>query len=222
MVKNLHKKIIGPAVAVDTIVFSIAEDELVTLLIQIGSGPYKDKWALPGGLVQLGENTENAAIRVLRNKTNVVQGHLEQLYTFGDVNRDIRGQIISIAYLLLVDNTKQFAIKTTDFYFTIKWAPVKDLPLMAFDHEEMIRLAYNRLKSKAVYSNIVCSLLPKKFTLSALQHIYEIIWNRKVDKRNFRKKIIVSGLLTPCKQEKKGAFRPARLYKFKQNEIIYF
>lgn len=219
---DLHKKIKGPAVAVDTIVFSIVENELVTLLIQIGSESYKNKWALPGGLVRLGENPENTALRVLKDKTNIVQGHLEQLYTFGDVNRDIRGQIISISYLLLVKSVEQFAIRTTDFYTGIEWVSVKHLPQMAFDHAKMIKLAHNRLKSKMVYSNIVYSLLPKKFTLSDLQCVYEIIWDKKIDKRNFRKKIIVSGLLTSCKQEKKGAFRPARLYKFKQNEIVYF
>lgn len=221
MVKDLHKKIKGPAVAVDTIVFSVVEGKLITLIIKIGSGPYKNKWALPGGLVQLGESPKDAAIRVLENKTNIVQGHLEQLYTFGDVNRDVRGQIISIAYLLLIENAKQFSIKTTDFYTDIKWVCIKDLPTMAFDHKDMIKLAHNRLKSKMIYSNIVYSLLPKKFTLSDLQQIYEIILDKKIDKRNFRKRMVILDLLTSCKEKKKGAFRPARFYKFKQNNIVY-
>lgn len=222
MQKNLHEKIRGPALAVDTIVFSIKKDQLVSLLIKIGNGPYKDKWALSGGLIQLNENPETAAIRVLKNKTNITRGHLEQLYTFGDLGRDIRGQIVSIAYLLLVGNTKQYTLKTSDFYTDIDWVPVKNLPAMAFDHEKMIKVAHNRLRSKLLYSNIAYSFLPKQFTLTDLQHVYEIILGKKMDKRNFRKKILALPILSVCKQKTFGPFRPARLYRFRKRKIVYF
>lgn len=222
MKNNLHEEIKGPALAVDTIVFSIKEDKLVVLLIKIGSGPYKNKWALPGGLVQINETLDSAAIRVLKNKTNIKKGHLEQLYTFGDLDRDIRGQIVSTAYLLLVENIEKFDVRKTELYTDISWSPVGKLPPMAFDHGKMIKLAQSRLRSKMLYSNIVYSLLPSAFTLSDLQKIYEIILGRKEDKRNFRKKMLDTNILIVFSGFKKGAFRPAQMYKFKCKEISYF
>lgn len=219
---DFRKSIKGPAVAVDTVVFGIDSGMLVVLLLKIGSGPYKNKWSLPGGLVRLAETPDDAATRVLKDKTNIQKGHIEQLYTFGDLDRDVRGQIISVAYLLLVGDVKKFKVRTTDFYTDISWVSIKNLPAMAFDHTKIIEVAHSRLKSKIVYSNIAYSLLPPKFTLSELQKVYEIILGESVDKRNFRKKIAAFGMVEPVDEKRMGAFRPAELYKFKKNELVYF
>jgi 8-oxo-dGTP diphosphatase len=219
---NLHEKIQGPAVAVDTVVFAIRDAKLSTLLIKIGSGPYKNKWATPGGLIQLNETPEQTALRVLKDKTNIQKGHLEQLYTFGEVKRDTRGQIISIAYLLLITNSEKYDIQTTNIYTDIKWVPVKALPPMAFDHQKIIKVAKERLATKMAYSTIASSLLPSFFTLTELQRVYEIIWEKEIDKRNFRKRMLDLNIITPVKRVKKGSFRPAQLYKFKKQELIYY
>lgn len=222
MNEKLHEIIKGPAVAVDTVVMTINNNKLEVLLVQIGSGPYENKWALPGGLVQIKETPEQAAVRSLINKTNVIPGHLEQLGTFGDLNRDVRGQIISIAYLLLIENSEQCEIKKADHYREIGWFSVDALPEMAFDHREIVNTAYLRLKNKMMYSNIAYSLLPHQFTLTQMQKVYEIVWSKQVDKRNFRKKILSSGIIVPTKEVQKGAYRPALLYEFSKDEIVYF
>jgi len=222
MNKELHELIKGPAVAVDTVVMAINKDELKTLLIKIGSGPYKDKWAVPGGLIQLNEIPEKAAIRVLKNKTNIQRGHLEQLYTFGDPDRDVRGNIISIAHLLLIPDLEKYILKTVDFYTDIGWFSVNKLPVTAFDHNKIINLAHKRLKDKMTYSTIASSLLPKYFTFTELQRVYEIVWRRRIDKRNFRKRMTDVDIIIPVNKFKKGSFRPAQLYKFKENRLVYF
>ena len=222
MDNKLHESIKGPAVAVDTVLFTIQSHKLEILLIQIGSGPYQNKWALPGGLISLNETPEQAAIRSIISKTNIIPGHLEQLYTFGDINRDVRGQIISIAYLLLIENPEKLRIKKADYYKDIHWFSVKSLPEMAFDHQKIVKTAYERLKSKMLYSNIAYSLLPQIFTLTELQIVYEVVWGKRLDKRNFRKKILATGIVTPTEKIKRGAYRPALLYKFSKEEVVYF
>jgi len=219
---DLHKKIDGPAVAVDTVVFAIDEELLKVLLIKIGKGPYGGKWAVPGGLIQIGESPEKAAIRVLDQKTNIKTGHLEQLYTFGDPKRDVRGQIISVAYILMINDIKKYETKPTDVYTDIQWFPVGRLPEMAFDHKKIVEFAYKRLVSKMSYSSIAYSLLPPEFTLTEIQRVYEIVWRKKIDKRNFRKKIMGYKIIVPSKKTKTGPFRPAKMYRFSKTGLVYF
>jgi len=218
----MHTQIQGPAVAVDTVVLGIQDGKLKTLILKIGDGEYREKWAVPGGLINLSESPEEAALRALSKKTNIKVGHLEQLYTFGKPDRDVRGQIISIAYFLLVSNIDKYRIKSTDFYQEIRWQDVNDLPEMAFDHKEIVRFAKERLQNKINYSNIAYSLLPKEFSLTDLQRLYETIWGKSVDKRNFRKRMLGLGLLEESGNFQRAAFRPAKLYRFGTNKLVFF
>jgi len=216
--KNL---IIGPAVAVDTLIFTVRDNELMVLLVQIGSGPYKGEWALPGGIVQIDETLDEAAKNVLKKKAGIKGVYMEQLYAFGELNRDIRGRMMSIAYFALV-NSDKLNLKTMDYYSDIDWVSVQKLPQMAFDHKKIITYGLERLKSKIEYSNIVYGLLPQIFTLTDMQNIYEVILDKKIDKRNFRKKILALNILKETKKVKTGEkHRPAKLYKFKERELVF-
>ena len=219
---NLHQQIDGPALAVDTVVFAIHEHALQVLLLKIAAGSYQDKWAVPGGLIQVGETPEAAAIRVLNQKAHLQIGHLEQLAVFGDLDRDVRGQIVSVAYSLLIDSIDKYRLEPTAIFNDIRWVPVTQLPPLAFDHQKMISFAHERLKDQMSYSSVASSLLPSEFTLSEMQSVYEIVWGKSIDKRNFRKKILASAMLIPVKKLKSGAFRPAQLYRFIQKDSITF
>ena len=213
--------IIGPAVAVDTLIFTIQEGKLMVLLIEIGSGPYEEKWALPGGIVQIDETLDQAAKNVLKKKAGVEGIYMEQLYAFSGLKRDIRGRMISVAYFALVDSDK-INLKTMDYYSSIDWIDVNTLPKIAFDHREIINYGLERLRTKIDYSNIVYGLLPKTFTLTEMQQVYEIILGGEIDKRNFRKKILSLDILKETKKMKQGAkHRPAKLYQFKKRELVY-
>lgn len=202
------------AVAVDTVIFSVIKEKLCVLLIQIASGPYAKKWAIPGGLVRKDESIEEAVKRVLSEKAGVDGVYLEQLATFGDPKRDIRSRSIVVAYFSLV-NSDEFAPKTSEYYSGIAWHEVKHLPPLAFDHKTIIAYGYARLKNKLSYSNIAYALLPSEFTLTDIQSLYENILGRPVDKRNFRKKIIDIRLIHETGATKRnGPSRPAKLYAF--------
>jgi len=209
-----------PKLAVDAVLFAVEKDELKVLMIEINNGPYKNKWALPGGLVAFDESLDNAAKRVLFQKTNIEDIHLEQLYTFGEIDRDIRGRSVSVAYFALVNDTAKYNLKTTSYYIKISWQPVKNLPETAFDHKEIIDMAYKRLISKMEYSNIVYSLLPEEFTLGQLQKTYEIIKGKKIDKRNFRKRVLSIGMVEEIGRKTSGlASRPAELFHFSERSL---
>ncbi len=215
------KTIVGPAVAVDVLIFAIRHNKLNILLIKIANGPYKNKWALPGGLVQIDETLDSAAKRVLREKAGVKGVYLEQLYTFGSLNRDRRGRIISVAYFALVDSDK-FNLKTMEKYYSdINWHPVNRLPRLAFDHKRIIQYGHSRLKSKLGYTNIAYGLLPPEFTWPEMQKVYEIILGQKLDKRNFRKKIKALNIIEPTGGIKRVRTRPAKLYRFKERQLQF-
>lgn len=209
--------------AVDAVLFAVQNKKLRVLLVKIDSGVYQNKWAVPGGLVGINEDLEEAVKRVALQKANVGNVYFEQLYTFGNPKRDTRGRAISVAYFALIDDMGKFAIKAPAHYSDIKWHEIGGLPEMAFDHKEIIAFAHKRLKSKIEYTNIVYSLLPKEFTLTQLQEIYEIIWERKVDKRNFRKRMLTSGLIEKSEKMLSGrASRPARLFGFRKRKLEFF
>lgn len=208
----------APLVAVDLLIFSIVKNRLKVLLVKIGSGPYKGEWALPGGLVHPKESLEEAAERVLLEKAGVDGIYLEQLYTFGAVDRDKRDRSVSVAYFALV-NTDICHPKVTEYTTAIEWHEVGRLPALAFDHREMVRLGHERLQNKLGYTNIAYGLLPKEFTLSELQIVYEVILGRPLDKRNFRKKIQLLGLVKGSgKKRHQGVSRPAQLFAFAERK----
>lgn len=208
-----------PKVAVDLVIFSIINDTLSVALIQMKKKPFENKWAFPGGLVELNESLDNAAKRELKEKANISDVYLEQLYTAGEVNRDPINRVVSVVYYALL-NSDKITLKTTEKYKAIEWFPIDKLPTLAYDHSKMAKIAHSRLKGKLTYTNIVYSLLPKFFTLSDLQNVYEIILGEKMDKRNFRKKVLSLKILSPTKKYKaKGAHRPALLYSFKKRTL---
>src|SRR6516162_8497639 len=204
------------ALTVDCVVFGFDEGELKVLLIERGLEPFKGRWALPGGFVRVDETLDEAARRELVEETGLKNVFLEQLYTFGAVERDPRERVVSIAYYALVKLSNHRAKAATDAA-NAQWFPVSKLPKLAFDHPEILRTALARLQGKVRYQPIGFELLPEKFTLSHLQHLYEAVLETKLDKRNFRKKVLSFGLLVPLQEtQMAGRHRPAQLFRFDQ------
>jgi 8-oxo-dGTP diphosphatase len=209
-----------PNLTVDCVVFGLDEEDLKILLIQRNLPPFEGKWALPGGFVQMDETLVEAARRELREETGVQNLYLEQLYTFGAVDRDPRERIVSVAYYALVNLNDHELMAATDAR-DAAWFSVDDLPSLAFDHIEIVNVAHKRLKGKVVYEPIGFELLPKKFTLTQLQQMYEKILERLIDKRNFRKKVLGMALLQELDEVQVDvSHRAARLYKFDEKKYL--
>jgi 8-oxo-dGTP diphosphatase len=204
------------AVAVDVVILTTDAGELSALLVEVKDGPFAGRWAFPGSLVGAGESLEEVAIREFRATTGLSDIYLEQLRTFGDPRRDPRGRVVATAYCALVPN--QGVVKGGGRYGDVAWFPVRRLPPLAYDHDEMARCALERLRGKLAYTNIVYGLLPAEFTLRELQDVYEAILDRALDRRNFRKKLLATGLLEPLQRQRRGAHRPATLYRFSRRE----
>jgi 8-oxo-dGTP diphosphatase len=202
------------ALTVDCVVFGLDEAELKVLLIERGLEPFKGKWALPGGFVRVEETLEEAARRELEEEAGLKQVFLEQLYTFGAVDRDPRERAVSVAYYALVKLAAHETRAATDAA-DARWFPLSKTPKLAFDHAEILATALRRLKAKVRYEPIGFELLPPRFTLSQLQHLYEAVFETQLDKRNFRKKVLSYGLLISLKEQQlTGRHRPAQLYRF--------
>jgi 8-oxo-dGTP diphosphatase len=202
------------ALTVDGVVFGFDAGELKVLLIQRALEPFKGKWALPGGFVRVEETLDDAVRRELVEETGLTDIFLEQLYTFGTVKRDPRERVVSVAYYALVKLSDHHAKAATDAA-NAQWFPVSQLPKLAFDHGEIVALALARLQSKVHYQPIGFELLPPKFTLSDLQHLYEAILGTELDKRNFRKKVLGFELLVALNEtQMSGRHRPAQLFRF--------
>lgn len=203
-----------PALTVDCVVFGMDEEDLKVLLIKRGQEPFAGKWALPGGFVRMEESLDAAARRELEEESGIRPNHLEQLYTFGEPGRDPRGRVVTVAYFALVKLTDHRVQASTDAS-EAAWFSVWDTPKLAFDHADVLGTALQRLKGKVRYQPIGFELLPPKFTLTQLQRLYEIILERQLDKRNFRKKILAMDLLEELDEvEQDVSHRAARLYRF--------
>lgn len=206
-----------PAIAVDMIIFTMGENDLMVLLVQRRGEPFAGHWAFPGGFVDPDESLDQAAARELREETTVSDVYLEQLYTFGEPQRDPRGRVISVAYFALVRTP--LAVAGGDDAADARWFPLSALPPLAFDHKMILDYALERVRNKVEYTNIVYSLLPETFTLTEMQRVYEVILGRQLDKRNFRKKIGSLDLVAPTGELRRdGAHRPAKLYHFRSRE----
>jgi 8-oxo-dGTP diphosphatase len=202
------------ALTVDCVVFGFDEAELKVLLIQRGIPPFKGKWALPGGFVRVDETVDDAARRELLEETGLKNVFLEQLYTFGAVERDPRERVVSVAYYALVKLAAHPVAGASDAS-AAAWFSIARTPALAFDHSEILETALTRLRGKVRYEPLGFELLPEKFTLSQLQHLYEAVLQTSSDKRNFRKKILAMDLLLPLKEQARtGAHRPAQLFRF--------
>ena len=202
------------ALTVDCVVFGLDEGDLKVLLIQRALEPFKGKWALPGGFVRVDETLDDAARRELAEEAGLQNVFLEQLYSFGEVKRDPRERVVSVAYYALVKLAAHDTKAATDAA-DARWFPISQVPKLAFDHADILATARTRLKGKVRYQPIGFELLPPKFTLSQLQHLYEAVLETGLDKRNFRKKVLGFGLLVPLKEtQMTGRHRPAQLFEF--------
>lgn len=207
-----------PALTVDCVVFGLDEEGLKVLLIERGLAPFRGNWALPGGFVHVDESIDDAALRELQEETGLKKVFLEQLFTFGSLGRDPRERVVTVAYYALVQLSNHQVQAATDAREAL-WFAVDDLPKLAFDHNQILDMAHERLQAKVRYQPIGFELLPKKFTLRQLQSMYETILDRDLDKRNFRKKILGMGVLTELDEvEADVAHRAARLYRFDKTE----
>ena len=206
------------ALTVDCVVFGLDAKDLKVMLIQRDLPPFEGEWALPGGFVRVEETVDEAARRELEEETGLSGVFLEQLYTFGAVARDPRERVVSVAYYALVNMADQPVQAATDAR-EAAWFPVHDVPSSAFDHAEILAAALERLRGKLAYRPIGFELLPQKFTLSQLQHLYEVVLERELDKRNFRKKVLATGLLVETDEVQEDvAHRAARFYRFDERK----
>jgi len=209
-------------VAVDAIVFGYSKEEGVSiLLIKRKYPPFKGSWAIPGGFVLDDEPLENAVARELQEETGVNINYLEQLYTFGNPDRDPRTRILSVAYFGLVKSNQFKKLKATTDAEAAEWFNFKQLPKLAFDHKKILNVAIDRLRGKIVYQPIGFELLDKKFPFSDLEHLYSTLLDRPIDRRNFKKKVMSLGILEELDEKSKstGAGRPGNLFQF--NKTTY-
>jgi 8-oxo-dGTP diphosphatase len=197
---------------VDLVMFTIQDDVLQVLLVQRAVPPFQSRWALPGGFPLEGESLDRAARRELEEETGVKDVYLEQLYTFGDPERDPRGRVVTVAYYALIGSDRTLRPGTDAE--AARWFPCGHQPPLAFDHDRILHYAIERLRNKLEYTTVGFQLLPRTFTLTELQRVYEAILGRPLDKRNFRRKMELLGILTPLKEWRRGGARPARLYSF--------
>jgi 8-oxo-dGTP diphosphatase len=198
---------------VDCVVFGREESSrLRVLLIRRALPPFQDAWALPGGFVRIGETLEAAARRELEEETGLAEVFLEQLYTFGAVNRDPRERVVSVAYYAL---TNLAGVQGASDASDARFFALDEVPKLAFDHAEILGVARERLRAKVRYEPIGFELLPQYFTLGALQRLYEAVLERPLDKRNFRKKIAELAVVVETDKMESGvSHRPSRLFRF--------
>lgn len=207
-------------IAVDVVIFTLRDRDLQACLVRRGGATFMGYWALPGGRVHPDETLEDAAARILNDRTGVHDVYLQQLYTFGDVNRDPRGRVISVTYFALVsaeqlEQNQRQDDKSSD---SVAWHSVYDLPQLAFDHAEILDYALTRLRYKIEYSAAAFELMPEEFTLRELQDAYMVILDdHTLDKANFRKKMRDADILEPVSRYRETGGRPAKLYRFRKD-----
>lgn len=197
----------------DVVLFTLLDSQLQLLLIKRAADPFRDVWALPGGFLGIDETLEICALRELEEETGIGGLYLEQLHTFGKPDRDPRERVISVAYYALV-SAHRLSPKAASDAKAVDWYPIKSLPPLAFDHAEIIRLAYQRLVSKLDDTTIAFQFLDSDFSLSELQSVFEVILDERLDKRNFRKRILAMDLLEETgRSSRNGNHRPAKTYR---------
>ena len=205
-----------PAVTTDIVLFTVADGNLLILLIERKHEPEKGKWALPGGFLEIDEELDACVMRELEEETGVSGIYLEQLHTFGNVNRDPRERVITVAHLAIIPAEKS-ALNAGSDAQSAGWFSIFHLPDLAFDHNTIISMACGRLITKLDYTNIAMQFMPEEFTLRELQEVYEIILERRIDKRNFRKSILALDCIVESGMVRRnGTHRPAKLYRLKQ------
>ncbi len=212
---KLHQ-FLRSAISVDNVIFGFNRDVLKVILVKRGAAPHKDEWGLPGDLVFPEEDLDVAAARVLEELVGLRNVYLEQVHTFGGVDRHPSGRVITIAYysLIKIDN---YELTSSSWADQAQWHNMQDVLGMnlAFDHNEILAACFNKLKKRVKTQPVGFELLPHQFTLTELQHLYEAILQVPLDKRNFRKKILAMNILVDLRTTQAGvAHRPAKLYRF--------
>lgn len=206
-----------PLVTVDVVIFALRHDDLQVLLIRRRQWPYEGMWAIPGGFVGPDEPLEAAAVRKLAEETGLTDVYLEQLYTFGRPDRDPRDRVITVAYFAVVPAGR--IIPRAEDGEQVRWWSIYHQPPLAFDHADILHYALTRLRYKLEYTAVGFELLPETFTLTELQTAYEIVLGEKLDKRNFRRKILSAGVIEPGGGYRTGEGRPARLYHYREDAV---
>jgi 8-oxo-dGTP diphosphatase len=205
-------------VTVDTAIFALRDDDLQVLLVKRKHSPFEGMWAIPGGFVEMDETLEAAARRELQEETGLTGVYLEQLYTFGDPGRDPRGRSITVVYFAALP-AGSVAPRAGDDAAEVGWWSIYHLPPLAFDHAKILHYALTRLRYKLEYTAVGFSLLPEEFTLPQLQAAYEIVLGVKLDKRNFRRKILSAGIVEPAGGYRCGEGRPACQYRYRDDAV---
>lgn len=215
-----------PSTSVDTVIFTVFDQQLQVLLVKRANYPFKNQWTLVGGFIDLDsdETLEDTAKRKLEEKTGVKTPYLEQCFTIGNKRRDPRGWSVTTVYFALLpyDKIKLMAGKGA---IEIKWSPIiKDqvIELLAFDHREILRLAVERLRNKVLYTSLPAYLMSEKFTLGDLQKVYEVILDRTLETKSFRRRIAKADILEETTEMRQDAKRPAKLYRLKDDIDTYF
>lgn len=206
-----------PAVTTDCIVFGFDGETLNLLLINRGIEPFKGCWALPGGFMKMDETAEQGALRELQEETGVKDIYIEQLQAFSTVDRDPRERVMTIAFLAFVRQEK-YEVIAGDDAAKAQWFPINELPELAFDHKEIITVALEKLRWKITYEPLAFRLLNKNFTITQLQTVYEVVFGKKFDRRNFYKKMTTLGYLIPTDQQLRNNGRPSTLYTFDEKK----
>jgi 8-oxo-dGTP diphosphatase len=207
-------------IAIDSIIFGFDQGKLKLLLIKRKMPPMEGQWSLMGGFVAKNESLDEAAYRILEDLTGLQSVFLEQLYTYGDLDRDPAARVVSVAYYALI-NIDNYDTETGERHGA-QWFSIDEIPRLVFDHQAMVHKALRRLKRKTLIQPIGFELLPQKFTLTQLQLLYEAIHQRELDKRNFRKKIVAVDILTKLEEkDKESSKKGAYLFKFNKEKYDY-
>jgi 8-oxo-dGTP diphosphatase len=205
------------SVTVDIVIFALRGDDLQVLLIRRKNPPFQNMWAIPGGYVNVDESLEAASARELYEETGVNGVHIEQLFTFGAIDRDPRGRVVTVAYFALVP--APLVVEAGSDAHDAAWKSMYDLPEMAFDHQDILMYALKRLRYKLEYTAVGFQLLPPEFTLTTLQRAYETILGVQLDKRNFRRRILQAEVIEETGVRTGGEGRPAMLYRFRDDAV---
>lgn len=212
--KTFPNKIID-ALSIDCLIFGFKDEELDVLLIKHAEGISKGKWALPGGWIKYNESVDEAANRILKSLTGVSNIYLEQLRSFGRVDRYPGKRVITIVYYALVNADNYTTLHPGFTASDAHWFNIRSVPKLPYDHNEILDFTFKQLKHKVRHEPIGFNLLPKKFTLHHIQKLYEAILETQLDKPNFRRKLLNMSLLVPCDEKQKDvSHRAANLYRF--------
>ncbi len=205
--------------SVDCVLFGFDDGELKILLIERNKQPFKEWKAIPGNLVNQDEDLDAAAARILYELTGLREVYLQQFHSFGKIDRHPQGRVVTVAYYAIIKRTEYGLHPVTNYAKKAFWWPANSLPDLAFDHNEIAQKAIEKLRNEINREPLGFELLEENFTLTQLQHLYEVILEKNIDKRNFRKKILGFGLLTEVKKKRTGvSHRPADLYKFNKKK----